>query len=69
MVLSSARTGFMSDRSVFLAAWNVDGVRAGVWHSIDSMSGLAFPCIHSADEIGLVTGKSVAVVENITDAE
>jgi len=44
-------------------AWDPDAVRAGIWHSIDSMSGLAPPGIHSADEIALVAFDCMAVLE------
>ena len=55
--------------SVLVGAGNVNAVGARVGHSVDSMSSLAFPSIHSADEISLVAVKSVAIVVDITDVE
>ena len=49
-------------------AWNVDAVGAGAWHSIDSMSGLSKPCVHSADEVALVAVE-VSVGKDIVEVE
>ena len=52
-----------------MSAWDPDAVRAGVWHSVDSVSSLAPPGIHSADEIARVAFKVVAIGKQIVDAE
>lgn len=50
------------------SAWDPDAVGAGVWHSEDSMSGLAPPGVHGADEVALVA-LDVSVGKNVVDTE
>ena len=55
--------------SVVVRTWNPDAVGASLWHSVDGLTSLSVPSVHSAHEVALIASKGLSISENILDCE